>query len=109
MESVFGCTTDPQDYSNGSNMLTESDGDRPLVVGSYTRYAYVIDDNVYEMFPVFSRDYKLHDITKEAGVPDPNLLKTVLEETTRFLMHTSDREELAESKIQGVEHSSPTN
>jgi len=84
MQDVFGCKNDLTDYSNGRNLFDKPDGVRPIVVGSYVNHAFVIEDNVYEIYPIYTKKYKLHDIKQEASSPDPNILKTIMDEINLF-------------------------
>lgn len=84
MEEVFGCTSDPGVYSNGRNLFTPGTEVRPLVIGSYFNHAFVIGDDIYEIFPMFTRSYRLDDAGAEAPPPSPGLLRGVMAEMNRF-------------------------
>ncbi len=87
LEDYFGCASDASEYSNGKNLFDESNAPRPLVIGSYVSHAFVFGDDVYEIMLPYSRRYKLNDLRTQAAPPTPNLLKTVMTETSRFLDH----------------------
>jgi len=86
MQEIFGCTNDISDYSNGRNLFeTPPDSEvRPMVVGSYVNHAFVIEDNVYEIYPMYTKNYKLYDIKEEASPPPPQVLKTIMNEINIF-------------------------
>jgi hypothetical protein len=54
------------------------------VIGSYFNHAFVIEDNVYVIFPFYTREYKLDDINVTAARPRADLVRTAMEEITRF-------------------------
>ena len=80
----FGVSNDTRDYSNGINLFTDSIPMRPLVVGSYVNHAYIIDDNVYEIYPLYTREYKLDNINAKASSPSHGMLSTLISEIGRF-------------------------
>ena len=84
MSEYFGCLNDPADYSNGRSLFEVPEDDRPIVIGSYTNHAYVIGEDVYEIFPVYTKKYKLYDTSISPDSPRPDLIRTVAEEITRF-------------------------
>jgi len=84
LQEIFGCTTDDSLYTNGRNLFTGEDTVRPLVIGSYFNHAFVIEDDVYEIFPMYTRKYKLHDVNRKASPPPTGLLRVVMEEMNRF-------------------------
>ena len=84
MEEVFGCTSEPSLYSNGRNLFDPTDEIRPLVIGSYFNHAFVIGDNVYEIFPMFTRRYRLDDASAEAAPAPAALMRRVMEEMKCF-------------------------
>ncbi|MFZ5980039.1 MAG: sulfatase-like hydrolase/transferase [Candidatus Zixiibacteriota bacterium] len=80
----FGATTPAEYYCNGRRLFDPAPVMRPLVLGSYVNYAYIFGDDVYEIFPMYTKKYKLYDIKREASQPDPVLLKQTIEEISRF-------------------------
>jgi membrane-anchored protein YejM (alkaline phosphatase superfamily) len=80
----FGCTNDIEDYSNGRDLYDEPKGIRPMVVGNYANHAFIIGDNVYEIYPMYTKKYKLQNVRQEADPPDPQILKEILREITCF-------------------------
>ncbi len=84
LQHYFGCTNDISDYSNGVNLLAQSPDERPFVIGSYVNHAFILGDDVYEIYPMYTKKYKLFDIRQKAGRPPINLLKQTLEETSHF-------------------------
>ena len=88
LQNFFGCTTDIRDYSNGRNLLAAQTAPRPFIIGSYVNHAFIIDDNVYEIYPIYTKKYKLYDVNKEASRPTPELLKIAKEEISRFFDDT---------------------
>ncbi len=85
MEEVFGCTTPADVYSNGRNLFTMDDDVRPLVIGSYFNHAFAVGDDIYEIFPMFTRRYRLDDAAAEAAPPPADLMREVMVEMNRFL------------------------
>lgn len=84
MQSFFGCSNDPSDYSVGSNLL-DGEAWSWIVAGSYFNYAVLEPDQVIVTFPngffeVRDWDYRL--------LPDPALrgevLQSVSEQNARF-------------------------
>ncbi|MCK4350156.1 MAG: sulfatase-like hydrolase/transferase, partial [Candidatus Krumholzibacteria bacterium] len=67
LQDFFGCTSNIRDYSNGRNLFAKQTGLRPLVIGSYFNHALIIEDSVYEIYPLYTRKYKLNDITLKAS------------------------------------------
>ena len=84
LEEFFHCINDTRDYSNGINLFAGKTISRPFVIGSYVNHAFVIGDNVYEIFPLYTKDYKLNNIKSKASPPSSQMLKTIMEEVGRF-------------------------
>ena len=84
LQEIFGCTNDIGDYSNGRNLFEKQTELRPFVIGNYVNHAFIIDDNVYEIYPFYTKKYKLEDINLKASRPPPDILKIVMEEINRF-------------------------
>jgi membrane-anchored protein YejM (alkaline phosphatase superfamily) len=84
LQEVFGCMSDIGDYSNGRNLFDEHMGSRPLVIGGYVNHAFVIGDNVFEIYPMLTKKYKLYDINQKASEPPSDILMILKEETNRF-------------------------
>ena len=84
LQECFGCSSDLDLYTNGRNLFDTDETVRPLVIGSYFNHAFVIDDDVYEIFPMYTRKYKLDDVKGKASSPDPALLRSVMAEMNRF-------------------------
>ena len=84
LQEVFGCSSDITDYSNGRNLFDKPTGTRPLVVGSYVNHAFIIGGNVFEIYPMRTRKYRLDDIRGEATDPRPSELRTIMTEIGRF-------------------------
>lgn len=84
LEEFFGCVSAIHDYSTGRNLFDESMKPRPFVIGSYVNYAFVMGDNVYEIHPLFTEEYKLHDLNEEASPPSIEMLRTLMEQINRF-------------------------
>jgi hypothetical protein len=85
LQDYFGCTSDIGEYANGRNLFDGMRDPRPLVIGSYVFHAFVLGDDVYEVLPSHTRKYKLDNIREEASPPNPDLLKTVMDEMNRFV------------------------
>jgi len=84
LQEFFGCTNDVRDYSNGRNLFEKPTGVRPLVIGGYVNHAFIIEDNVYEIYPMYTKDYKLGNIREKASLPSRQMLITIAEEISRF-------------------------
>ena len=84
LQEFFGCTNDIRDYSNGRDLFEKPTGVRPFVIGSYVNHAFIIEDNVYEIYPTYTKKYKLCNINIEAFPPFPDILKVIKEEISRF-------------------------
>ncbi len=84
LSEYFGCTNDIQDYSSGRNLFDKPTGVRPLVIGGHVNHAFIIEDNVYEIYPLYTKTYKLHDIRAKADPPSPQMLTILIEEMSRF-------------------------
>ncbi len=84
LQNTFGCITKISDYSNGQNLLGTLDKPRPFVIGSYVNHAFIFDQNVFEIYPTYTKKYKLHDINLGVSQPHPVLVKQVMEEINRF-------------------------
>jgi len=84
LQDWFGCTTAIGDYSNGRYLFDPSPEPRPLILGSYVNHAYILEDNVYEIYPIYTKKYKLYDITESASRPNPKLMKMTIDEISRF-------------------------
>jgi membrane-anchored protein YejM (alkaline phosphatase superfamily) len=85
LDEFLGCQNPVQDYSNGLSLFEDCKEIRPVVIGSYTNHAFVIENNVYEVYPVFTKAYKLDDIRSEVTAPPHQALKTLAEGISRFL------------------------
>ena len=84
LREVFRSTSDPALYTNGRDLFAADETVRPLVIGSYFNHAFVIGDDVYEIFPMYTRKYKLHNVKQKAAPPSRDLLRVVMEEMNRF-------------------------
>ena len=87
LQQFLYCTNDIRDYSNGRNLFREFGEPRPFVVGGYVNHAFIIEDNVYEIYPMYTKKYKLNDITLKASSPRPDFVKTIMEEICWFYEH----------------------
>ena len=84
LQEHFGCLSDIHDFSNGRNLFDETAAPRSLVVGSYINHAFIFGDDVYEVWPLYTKKYKLHDVNLKASPPDQDLLKVIMEEINHF-------------------------
>jgi membrane-anchored protein YejM (alkaline phosphatase superfamily) len=89
LQEFLYCTNDVRDYSNGRNLFRGLEDARPFVVGSYVNHAFVFEDNVFDTYPVYTRSYKLSDIREKASPPSHRMLKSLIDEMSRFYMDTS--------------------
>ena len=94
LQEFLDCANDVGEYSNGRNLYKENPEPRPFVIGSYVNHAYAIDDNVYEILPLYTKNYKLNNIRAEASPPSPEMLKKLMEEMSRFY---NSREEVVKA------------
>jgi membrane-anchored protein YejM (alkaline phosphatase superfamily) len=90
LSEYFGCRESMANYSNGRSLFQEPSGTRPLVIGSYVNHAFLLGDDVFAIFPMFTKKYKLDDITQKAGRPRMELMREVMEEINRFYIHKQD-------------------
>ncbi len=84
MEEVFGCTSDPSDYSNGINLFGDLSAPRPFIIGSYVNHAYLFGDDVFAIYPMHTRKYKFDDIHVEAERPSPLLMQQAIAQMKQF-------------------------
>ena len=89
LSEYFGCTNDIQDYSSGRNLFDKPTGVRPLVIGGHVNHAFIIEDNVYEIYPLYTKTYKLHDINTKADTPSPKMLTILIEEISHFYIDSN--------------------
>ncbi len=91
LQEALGCGQDEHDYSNGRNLLGPQGKPRPIVVAGYVSHAFVLDDNVYAVYPMKVHSYKLSDTRAPAATPRADLMKQAVEETSRFYRGAKDR------------------
>jgi uncharacterized protein len=84
VQTVLGCEGDPRDYSNGRNLFGLLAEDRPLLIGSYINHALIMGDDVYAVYPMYVRKYKITDINTPAAAPRVDLMEKAMEEMRRF-------------------------
>jgi membrane-anchored protein YejM (alkaline phosphatase superfamily) len=94
LEEFFGCTNNARDYSNGVNLFADSVPSRPFVVGSYINHAFIIEDNVYEIYPVYTKEYKLDNIREKASPPPRHMLTVLVDEISRFYADTNTSDQI---------------
>lgn len=90
LQEALGCGEDVYNYSNGRNLLGPQNEPRPIVLGGYVSHAFVLDDNVYAVYPMHVRSYKLSDVKADAATPRADLMKQAIEETSRFYRGVRD-------------------
>ena len=84
LQEFLGCTNDPQDYSNGENLYRLQEESRPLVIGSYVNHAFLIGDNVYEIYPFETKSYRMDDIRAKVPRPPFKKVKRIFQEISHF-------------------------
>lgn len=84
MARYLGAVNDPGDYSSGRDLLDDGGFDRPFVVGSYFNHAFVIGDDVYDVGPTGTQEYKFGDIGAEGGDVDGRAIQRVRREMHSF-------------------------
>ncbi|SYZ72024.1 putative Sulfatase domain protein [Candidatus Zixiibacteriota bacterium] len=84
LQEFLFCINNPGDYSNGINLYRDFGDNRPMVIGSYVNYAIILDDNVYEIYPFRSKNYKLSNINKDVAFPAYKELTPLMDEMKRF-------------------------
>ncbi len=84
MRDIYGCTNDMKDYSNGRYLFEKQLKERPIVSRNYINHAFIFGDNVYEIYPMYVKKYKLYDVNIKAPAPSPHMLKTVIDEISCF-------------------------
>lgn len=80
----LGCRQDAREYCNGVDLFGPIPADRPVVIGSYVNYAIVVDEDVFVVYPMFVKRYRLWDINGKVEGQPQERLREVLEETSRF-------------------------
>jgi membrane-anchored protein YejM (alkaline phosphatase superfamily) len=90
LQEALGCAEDVRNYSNGRSLLGPQYEARPIVVAGYVSHAFILDDNVYAVYPMFVRNYKLSDTRAHAATPRADLMRQVIEETSRFYRGVKD-------------------
>ncbi|MBU8870012.1 MAG: sulfatase-like hydrolase/transferase [Gemmatimonadales bacterium] len=84
LQETFGCITDIHDYSNGYNLFGDLGEPRPFIVTSYVNHAFIFDDDVFAIYPTFTKKYKFHDVNLDVSAPQPAMLKQAMERINRF-------------------------
>lgn len=84
LKEFLNCTNDISDYSTGRNLFDGQTVPRPFVIASYVNYAFVIENNVYEIFPLYTKEYKLDNYEQKASLPRSDMLKIIMEQMGRF-------------------------
>jgi uncharacterized protein len=83
LREVFGCRS-LRDFSNGCDLFALPSEPRAFVVGGYVGHAFVMDDDVHVVYPMFVQSYKFADINQRAGAVSVEFARRLLEETHRF-------------------------
>jgi hypothetical protein len=99
LQDIFGCTTDIRDYTTGRNLFTGDSTLRPFVLGSYVNHAFIFGDDVFEIYPIYTKRYKLFDINQEASVLSRDVIKTIAEEISRFSGRNGSRPLVSDREI----------
>ena len=89
LQDQFGYSSDPRVVGTGRNLFEPSPSPRTFVIGSYVNHAIVTEQDVYEIYPVYTRKYKLADINTPASTPDRSMMAHTLDNMTRFTLATS--------------------
>jgi membrane-anchored protein YejM (alkaline phosphatase superfamily) len=85
LQEALRCGYDVNAYSNGRNLFGPLAEVHPLVIASYNlNHAIVLADDVYAVFPMHVRRYKLANVRAPAGPPRPDQMRAVTQEMQRF-------------------------
>jgi hypothetical protein len=84
MQEALGVGQDVADYSDGVDMFGRLPKERPLVLSSYVNHAFILGDDVYEVYPVYVRSYQLTNARGREGARSASLMRQALEETQHF-------------------------
>jgi len=94
LQEFLYCSNDIQDYSNGRNLFGEVSEPRPFVVGGYVNHAFIIEDDVFEIYPFYTKDYKLDSIREKASAPSRHMLTVLVDEISRFYADTNTSDQI---------------
>jgi len=75
LRDYFGCLNPISDFSNGVDMFAPVPETRGFVVGSYVNHGFVIDDDVFAVYPMYTRKYKFDDVRAQATAPQAGALR----------------------------------
>jgi hypothetical protein len=84
LQEALQCGWNTRDYSNGFNLFTQLPERRPIVVASYIHHALIVGDNVFVVWPMYVQRYDLRGKKAVTGWPDAQMMRTAMEEITRF-------------------------
>jgi len=84
LQEALQCGWNTRDYSNGFNLFAPLPEHRPIVVASYIHHALIMDDKVFVVWPMYVQRYDLTGRKTVTGWPDAQMMRTAMEEITRF-------------------------
>ena len=85
MKEALGCDSPIENFSNGENMFSLSEG-RSTVVASYKSTAYVIDGTVIDKMT--RKKYDFNDMNQVRAMPEPVRVNALMKEERRFMSAT---------------------
>ena len=89
LREAFGCLNETADYSNGRDLLVPPEQARCFVVGSYVNHAYVIGEDTFAIFPMYTQKYQFSDYRAPAGPLLASTLRAILRETSCFYAYSN--------------------
>jgi membrane-anchored protein YejM (alkaline phosphatase superfamily) len=84
LQEALQCGWNTHDYSNGFNLFAPLPEHRPIVVASYIHHALILGDKVFVVWPMYVQRYDLSGRKTVTGWPDAQMMRTAMEEITRF-------------------------
>jgi len=84
LQEALQCGWNTHDYSNGVNLFAPLPEHRPIVVASYIHHALILGDKVFVVWPMYVQRYALNGKRTVSGWPDAQMMRTAMEEITRF-------------------------
>lgn len=84
LQEALQCGWNTRDYSNGFNLFAPLPEHRPIVVASYIHHALILGDKVFVVWPMYVQRYALNGKRTVSGWPDAQMMRTAMEEITRF-------------------------
>ncbi len=84
LRGVFNLKDSVSTYSSGKNIFDLDVDSRPFVVSSYVNHALIVDDNVYAVYPLALKKYKVNNSKVKVKKTDANLFRQAVDEMNWF-------------------------